>query len=395
MTAGKKLLNLLFAPIVIAASIGIVVAMVKARKDPPPRKPPVATPHVSVMMSEPADASPTISTYGNVRTYDAASVASQVSGKIESITPGFDPGRAVEAGDLLAKIEDADYRSILAERESAIAAAKQTLADETTRSQIASEDWVASGRDLAKAPEFTLRKPQLAAAEAALEAAEASADQARLNLERTEIRAPFDAIVQTRDTSPGNIVAPGNILGTLISRNKAEVRLPLTPEQAARLDLPLAFVPASNKSIAATLRNPAKPDQTWQAIVTRTEAAIDAQNQVLYVIAEIPKPFESGKSFLPIGTFVTAELKGAPLSEVHTIPDTALVEDEFVWIVDPDKKLLQQPVERLFSEKGNFLARIDSPLTELPLQIVTRPLASFRSGSVVKIDDAIPDAEKP
>lgn len=385
MTTGKKILNLLLAPLIVLVAVGFIVLLVKARKTPPPRKPAVAVPRVEIIESSPGDAVPTISTYGNVRAYHETEVAGLVGGRIEAIAPEFDPGRAVKAGDLLAKIEEADYRSALAERESARTAALQTLADEETRSRIASEDWVASGRKLEEAPEFTLRKPQLAAARSAVEAAEAAVEQALLDLERTAIRAPFNAIVQTRTASPGDVVTAGAPLGALIARDKAEVRLPLAPEQAARLHLPLAFVAAEAPSLGTTLRDPNRPTLAWDARVTRTEAAIDPKNQVLYVIAEIAHPFDHPESFLPIGTFVTAELAGAKLEQVHRLPDAALIDDSYVWVVDPDDKLRRQPAERVHSGDGGFLARIAEPVVDLPLRVVTQPLASFREGNAVRI----------
>ncbi len=385
MSPGKKLLNLAFAPVIIIAAIALVVVLVKMRKTPPPRIPPTAVPRVTVIDSSPADETPTISTYGNVRSYFQTGIASQVAGRLESISPDFDPGRAVSAGELLASIEQADYKTLVAERQSALAAADQVLADEETRSRIAREDWIASGRDIGDAPDFTLRKPQLAAAKAARTAAEAALDKALLDLQRTEIRAPFDAIVQTRDASPGNVIAAGTVLGTLISRDKAEVRLPLTPDQIARLDLPLAFVPGSSPPFPATLRSPSRPGVEWNARVIRTEAAVDSRNQVLYVIAEIQNPFESADAFLPVGTFVTAALTGRTIPAVHRLPDASLVDDDHIWIVDPDNQLRRQPAERLFSEEGTFLARIAAPVAPLPLKVVTRPLASFREGTPVTI----------
>ncbi len=389
MTTGKKLLNLLLAPLIIVAAVFIIVALVKSRKNPPPRKPVVAVPSVEITLSSPADAVPAISTFGNVRAYHESEVASQVGGRITTIDPNFDPGRAVNAGDLLAKIEEADYQTALAERESALAAVRQTLADEETRARIASEDWVASGRRLEDAPDFTLRKPQLAAARAAEQAAQAAVGQALLDLERTSVRAPFDAIVRTREASPGNVIAAGAPLGSLIARDKAEVRLPLTPEQAARLALPLAFVSGETRPLRATLRDPNRPGLSWTALVTRTEASVDLKNQVLYLIAEIPKPFEAAETFLPVGTFVTADLSGSKLANVHRLADAALIDDSFVWIVDADNHLRRQAVGRLHDGKGDFLARIAAPVAPLPLRVVTRPLASFREGGAVTI---VPEA---
>ena len=123
MTTGKKILNLLLAPLILLVAVGLIVMLVKSRKTPPPRKPVVAVPRVVIVESEPADAVPKISTYGNVRAYHETEVSGLAGGRIEAIAPDFDPGRAVTAGDLLAKIEEADYKSALAERESALAAA--------------------------------------------------------------------------------------------------------------------------------------------------------------------------------------------------------------------------------------------------------------------------------
>ncbi|MEX1114192.1 MAG: efflux RND transporter periplasmic adaptor subunit [Akkermansiaceae bacterium] len=385
MTTGKKLLNLLLAPLILAAAILIVIVLVKSRKNPPPKQPVTAVPVVEIVESSAADVVPAISTFGNVRAYHQVDVAGQVGGRIEVIDPNFDPGRAVAAGDLLAKIEEADFRTVIAGRESDLAAIRQTVADEETRSHIAREDWLASGRRLEDAPDFTLRKPQLNAARAALEAAQAGLNQASLDLQRTSIRAPFDAIVQSREASPGNVIAAGAKLGSLIARDRAEVRLPLTPEQAARLDLPLAFVAGETRPLKAILRDPNRPGLAWEASVTRTEAGVDPRNQVLYVIAEIPAPFETPGSFLPVGAFVTAELSGRELEKVHRIAAAALVDDSFVWIVDSEDKLRRQPVERLFSGKGDFLARIAAPLAAPPLHVVSRPLGSFRDGGAVKI----------
>ena len=388
MTTGKKTINLLFAPVIVAAAVGISIYMVKSRKTPPPRQPVVAVPAVEVSESSPGDVVPVISSFGNVRAFYQSEIAGQVGGRIEEIAPDFDPGRAVNAGDLLARIEEADFRTALAERESALAAIRQTLADEETRTRIAREDWIASGRKLEDAPEYTLRKPQLAAARAALQAAEASVTQSLLDIQRAAIRAPFDAIVETRTASPGNVVAAGSPIGSLVARDRAEVRLPLSPEQAARLDLPLAFVSTAAKPIQATLRDPNRPGLEWDARITRTEVGVDPRNQVLYVIAEVASPFDNPRTFLPIGTFVTAEMPGTKLEGVYRIGDAALMDDSYVWIVDADDTLRRQPVERVFSGKHDFLARIGSPVAPPPLRVVNRPLASFREGGAVTIAPA-------
>ena len=133
MSTGKKFINLLFAPLIIAIAIGAVIALVNMRKPPPPRDVTEAVPQVEILQSSPTDAVPSISTFGTVRAYQESSVTGQVAGRIESIDPNFDPGRAVKAGELLAKIEEADYITALAERQSALRAAAQMLAEQALR----------------------------------------------------------------------------------------------------------------------------------------------------------------------------------------------------------------------------------------------------------------------
>jgi RND family efflux transporter MFP subunit len=399
MSPLKKILNLLLAPLILAVAIALVALLIHLKKDPPARKPPKARARVEIVLSSPADATPTIRSYGNVRTFYEARIASLVAGEVIKVSDSFQPGLAVAKDQFLVQIDPADYRAAVADRESMLATNEQVLAEEEARSQLAREDWLASGRDLASAPDFTLRKPQLAAAQAKVASANAALDKARLDLERTDVRAPFDAIVGARTTSPGNVVNSGTELGTLIGRDKLEVRLPLTPEQSDLLDLPLAFSNSETTApLEATLTTPTRPGLSWTARITRTEAGVDARNQVSWVIAEIDKPFANPEEFLPVGAFVNASLAGREIPGVHRLPEAALIEDSYIWILTPENQLARQPVERVFSNNGDFLAKIRDPLAPLPLKVVTRPLASFQPGQTVREGREAPPgppAEKP
>lgn len=349
------------------------------------RKPPIVVPRAEYQESSLTTVTPTIKTFGNTQSFFETNLSAQVAGEIKVVSQLFNVGNTVRRGDLLVELDPADYLTIIAQSEAALTQAKQTLAEEGTLSQIAAEDWVASGRDLETASDFTLRKPQLAAAEATVNSAEAALQQARLNLERTKIRAPFDAVVTARSASPGNVVSIGLTLGTLINRDKAEVRLPLTPEQVA-----LIKVPASGSSIAtdsatmAFVTSPSQPNQEWTASLVRTEPGVDPQNQVVFVIAQIEDPFEDPQKFLPIGAFVNLEIPANPVEDCYRIPATALVEDSFVWLIDEEEHLHKQLAERLYSsEELTLVSFPEAPMAD-PLRIAIRPLASFKDGQKVK-----------
>ncbi|MGJ8725787.1 MAG: efflux RND transporter periplasmic adaptor subunit [Roseibacillus sp.] len=385
MTRLQQFLNLLFLPLIIAGAFLLVKKWIA---DKPPReiqKPRIVVPRAGYIERALTEVSPSIHTFGNTQSFFETNLSAQVGGEIKTVGNSFNAGNTVRRGDLLVEIDAADYLTAIAQSEASLTQSKQTLAEEKTRSAIAAEDWVASGRDLVKAPDFTLRKPQLAAAESMVSSAEAALQQARLNLERTQVRAPFDAIVTARSASPGNVAAVGSTLGTLISRDKAEVRLPLTPEQVS-----LIKIPASGSSLAtdsapvAMVTSPAQPNQEWMARLVRTEPGVDPQNQVIYVIAQIDNPFEDPEKFLPIGAFVNLEIPAQPITDCYEIPATALVEDSFVWLIDEEDLLQRQKAERLYSSDELTLVGLEDPLGEDPLRIAMRPLASFQEGQKVQ-----------
>ena len=379
MSKTRKLVNLLVAPLTIVLALFLASKMISSRKDPPKRPQKVAVAKVEVNAVSPELVLPKIYTYGNTRSYLTTTLSSQVSGEILSVSPAFEVGKTVAKGEVLIEIDASDYDAILTERQSNLAAMQQTLAEEETRSRLASEDWIASGRKIANASDFTLRKPQLAAAKSAASAARASVEKAVLDVKRAQIKAPFDAIVESRNASPGNVVTSGADLGQLVARSRIEARLPLTPVQVARFGLDRI----GTDSAVAKLSTTTLPGVSWDAKITRVEPSVDVKSQTLFVIAEIEDPFAEPEKFLPVGAFVNAVLDGQPLDDVVTFSEISVVEDSFVWVVQPDKTLAKQPVEIVYSHAGVIYARIAEPLYDYPLDVVARPLASFEPGQTV------------
>ena len=389
MLPRQTALNIILAPLVLLVAALLVKTWIANKEPPPSRKPPHIISKVAVIESSPAQHTPTISSFGNVQAYQQTQVASQVAGRILTVAPNFQAGYSVALDEILLTLDPADYLAAIENQKAVLATANKTLAEEESRSRIALQDWVDSGRHPADAPPFTLRKPQLAAATADLASATAALTKAELDLQRTQVRAPFAAIVQERTASPGNVIAPGTILGRLIDRSRIEVRLPLTPEQVQQLALPLAFA-AEDPKLSATLTTPSQPGKSWTATIKRTEPSTDTSNQVVFVVADVAKPFDDPASFLPVGAFVSATLDAQPIAEVHRLPESSLVDDSYLWILTTENILRKQPVTRLLSESGFFLAKIADPITDPPLRIATRPLHSFSDGDTVEALDPRP-----
>lgn len=375
------MINIVAAPVVLALCGFIAVTLVKSKKGPPivPQKEVVIS--VAVSEANPETVTPTIQSFGNTQSYFNTAVSSQINGEIIEISPAFEAGNSVDKDQWLVKINPADFQANLASRQAAYASTRTALAEEETRSILAKEDWLAAGRPLSEANDLTLRKLQLEAAKANADSAKAAVAQAQLDLDRTTIRAPFEAIVEHRNASPGNVVSRGASLGSLLAREKIQVRLPLTPSQSARLTLPRSE--SKDSSLKAVLTAPTIPGASWHAAITRVEPLIDPRNQSIYLVGEIADPFEDRKAFLPVGAFVNAAISASPMVDVFKFPESAVVEDAFVWVVSPENTLAKQPIEIAFTQNALIYARIDEPLYDLPLKVLDLPLASLKSGQKV------------
>jgi RND family efflux transporter MFP subunit len=382
MTTPQRILNLVLLPAIILLAVLGMKAMIASKPERIAKTPKPIIPNVAFIDSMPQSVTPTITTFGNIQSFYQAQLSAQVGGEIKGISPSFNSGKIVARGEVLVEIDPADYQAVIAQQKAILASAVQALAEEKTRSDLAAQDWVESGRSLKDATDFTLRKPQLGAAQATVDSARASLQKAELDLTRTMIKAPFDAIVQSRTASPGNVVNSGTTLGVLVAKERAEVRLPLTPTQVQRLNLPMTGGLGA-QSIIATITTPTQPNQTWQARISRTEPTVNQQNQVIYVVGEIDAPFDDPNAFLPIGAFVDATLPATTIQNAHRVPNTALVEDAFVWMINSNNILEKVAVTRIIADEDDLIIRVDHASHAPPYRIATRPLASFRMDQAV------------
>jgi RND family efflux transporter MFP subunit len=290
-----------------------------------------------------------VRTQGTVGPHREIDLVAQVGGLVEQVAEELAEGSFFADGTVLVQLEPADYEIALVRAEARVAEAKQLVAQEKGRTRQAAREWRDLGNDEANA--LFLRKPQLQSAEAALRAARAEQRQARLNLDRTRISAPFAGRVRDKFVDAGQYVAPGTRVARVYDTEIAEVRLPLTDRQVALLDLPLNFRSDAAESAPGVKLTATFAGRTWSwdGRLVRTEATIDVETRVVYALVEVDKPFDavpgSSRPPLSIGLFVEAEIRGRQFSELAQIPRRALRNDDSVLLVDEEDRLVVRHVE--------------------------------------------------
>ncbi|WP_305844988.1 efflux RND transporter periplasmic adaptor subunit [Photobacterium leiognathi] len=354
--------------VIIAIFIALSILLLNNKKRPEQQKAQVRTPVLEVIRIEKQDVQLSVDSYGVVEPKYKAEVVSEVIGSVNYISPDFAVGKFVRKGDLLARLDDSDYHADLAQAEASLAQAQAKLKEEIARGQVAKKTL----RDVSpnKKTALGLREPQRKQEEANVKFAQAGVERAKRNLAKTEIRAPFDALVKMKNINMGSYLPQGKLIGELYGTETAEIRLPITPNSFSYLDL--------NRLDSRKLNIEAQYGDTqinhWAAKLVRNEGIIDKDNRMIYLIAEVDDPYNlkspldksSNKSIsslstsspsltLPVlqfGTFVTTTIQGKKVKDVIKLP-RHVVRSEQVIVVDSQNKTQTRQVNVVRSDNEN------------------------------------------
>jgi RND family efflux transporter MFP subunit len=329
----------------------------------------------------------TLESYGTVQPRTKTTLIAQVGGQIVSINPNVRDGGFFEKGDVLASIDSRDYQADVRIAEATMMDAKQALAEVEARSVQAREDWQRLG-NADEASDLVLRLPQLEAAKARVISAESTLQKAQLDLERTDIVAPFAGRVLNKLVGVGQVVASNTPLAEIYATDFVEIRLPLKNDELGFIDLPERYRYSNAGQLAGgqvKIISDLFQGEEWDAELIRTEGAIDEVARQLHVIAQIEDPFaysSDGRAVLKIGQYVRAELAGKVLRDVYVIPNSAIYQGTYIYIVKDDI-LLRRDVQ--ITWQNDDYAVIGSGLEHGDV-LVTTALGQVTSGIRVSVN---------
>jgi RND family efflux transporter MFP subunit len=344
--------------VVLALSAFGAAVLINSRADVPHQQPEAAVPTVRVIEAVAQDVRITVRTQGTVQPRRQVTLVPQVSGRIVEVSPSFAVGGFFEADEMLVRIDPRDYDIAIVRAEAQLAEAQSRLRQEEAAAEQARREWAELGRG--ELTGLAAREPQVLEARARLAAAEADLSGARLNRERTELRAPFAGRVREKIVDLGQYIAPGVTLATLYSVDYAEVRLPLSDEDVRFLDLPLSFRGEEellqHEPVVTLKARFAGREHEWIGQIVRTEGTIDAGSRMLYAVAQVENPYgreatAADRPPLKVGMFVQAEIEGRATGQSVILPRETIRGAGEVLVVDQDNRLRIRPVELLRSDR--------------------------------------------
>jgi len=314
----------------------------------------------------------------------------RVSGEIVGVESAFVPGGLVSEGEALLRIDPADFERVLTTRRSEMMQVQAELAIEQGRQTVARQEFELLGEDIDPANRaLVLREPQIESIRARLQSARAAVEQAELDLERTVVKAPFDAQILTRDVNVGSQIAPGDALARLVGVDEYWV-MASVPLRDLRW---LRFASPEEAGSPVRVRHSTAwpPGVFREARVSRLIGTVDDETRLARVLVTVPDPLgrESDGPPLILGTIVRLEIEGVAIEDVVRLDRDYLRQNDTVWVMAGDALEIRQ-VDVVFRDAEHAYIRDGLEEGE---HVVTTSLATVTEGLPLR-RAGDPDAEE-
>lgn len=349
MSVKSKLFKIGLPLLILVAGFAMMRIMITSRPEPRKEKRENPGALVEVLNATRGECQVLVHGTGTVQPRQEISLTPQVSGRVTNIADRFIAGGFFRKGDVLFEIEDADYRLAVDRARAALAKAEYELTAMQGQARIARQEWDRLQLGDGEQPNpLVVYEPQLKNARAALLSAQATLQQAQLDLQRTVLRAPFNAVIRSESVDPGQFVRSGTAVAMLAGTDLAEIVVPLPLEELAWLQIPRSG--SGGNVTAATVQLGAGGETfAWSGRVVRQLADVDPQGRMARLVVAVDDPYglrqgTVDRPVLSMGIFVQVLLHGKKLKDVAVIPANALRDGATVWLMN-DGHLKVRPVE--------------------------------------------------
>jgi len=293
-------------------------------------KPEIKARLVDVVPIEQATNRPVWQAGGQVEAMEQVALKSRVAGYVSELSDDAVPGAVLAKHAALAQLDDADWRLQVTQQQAAVALAKADVSIAQGDVAVAKEEYALVAADLPAADRaLVLKQPQLDKAKATLKSQEAALKSARLSLQRTTIRMPFDGQIMSRSVSRGSQVATTTELFDLVNTARFWVRV----------KVPSSFLTWLDESVRVDISHPAWGNQTRTGVVVSSLPGVSSTDRQAQVMVAVDDPLDlaaSGQPRLLLDNFVTITLYGRALENTVAVPVAQLEDDDSIWVVNGD-----------------------------------------------------------
>lgn len=275
-----------------------------------------------------------IEVMGTVTAARKIELRARVGGHVTELSETFTPGGLLKVRQTILKLDDSDYRLAMRKAENAVARTRADLDLEMGQQRVARaqlELLSQSSPDIVDQASLALREPQLAQARADLDDALAALDLAMLELERTQVTAPFNALVTARSVNLGSHISTTEALATLVGTDEYWIEAAVPLSQLRWIIFSTPQTPGSAVQIKSQSGQALRSGQVLRRIGELVESSRMAR-----VLISVPDPLglTDGGQPLVLNEYVSARITGPRFPNVIALPREALREGNSVWVAN-------------------------------------------------------------
>lgn len=392
----KRLLQALLPVLILGGGVIGARALIASRPAAQKAAPRAAATVVEVLTVHSEDIRAVISAFGTVRAHQELSVHPQVGGYVTQQHANLIKGGLLQAGEVLLRIDPRDYVYALETQQGALAKAEFELQLELGRQVIAQREWELlepsiETNEMGK--QLALRKPHLHEKQAAVAAAKSRLAKAQLDLQRTTLTAPCNALVLEESVEVGQLVMSQTPLARLVCTDAFRVEVSIPMHDLAWVNIPgPTRANGSQVRVVRDLGNDRTAVRQGAVAGLLGDVSQNGRMARLLVLVDDPlsrKQSQDRRLPLLLGEYVRVEIDGPQLSDVFVLPRGALREGSRIWVKNADNQLEIRQAEVA-------LGRPDSLLIQRGLRdgdrVITSPLPVALPGMALQ---SAPDPSPP
>lgn len=372
---------------ILALGVLVVFVLVKTKKAAPHVEREEKHQVVETIVPKVVAHVPRITAHGVIEPARIVAIKPEVAGRIVYKNKNLIPGGVVKKGDLLVRIDEHEYKLRVDQQRAQVTKAQLELRLEKARAQVAKRDIERLGDihiEDEQARQLAERKPFVDSAHSALLAAKSNLELAKLQLERTRIYAPFNALIKRETVEIGALVSQAFDLATLIGTDSVRAKVTLPIGHVSFMQLPDANGAGGAKAVVMQQTDVGRAISR-EGRVIRLLGELDPLGHMAQLLIEISDPLRYGEGDqLPLlpGAQVVATVFGRAINNVVRVARGALSSDGVLWVVDGAMQLQKRHIEVVWRDREDLYVRNGFAKDD---QIVVRGLLAAIEGATVRI----------
>jgi len=377
-------------------SIGVLVAagaaayvLVVTKEEPPRAEKPLEGTLVDVIQISTSRQEVDLHAKGTVVPAKEIVLQAELGGRVTWQSPELVAGGRFKTDQPMVRIDARDYQLAAESYRSKVNRAKLDLAIEKRRGEVAKREWNTFGEMDVSDEQRALaqREPQLEASRLDLKAAQSALKKAQLDLTRTTLRAPFNAMVVSENVDTGQLISPQTSVARLVGTDEYHVRVSVPVASLRTVRARRDEVAGSETKI---IQRVGQETIERRGEVIRQLPDLDPGGAMARILVSIENPLgQPGDLPLLLGSFVDVAIGAQPIDDAIRLPRAALRNGRSVYVMNDLDQLEIRDVQIAWAEPDAVLVTGGLKANE---RVVTSRIATPVPNMLLRTLAPTPDA---